>query len=116
MSQPKTRTDEERTSAAGKGGDIIFMAGNGGVDDEGLRATDGNIIFQLADGTEFLRLDHSGDAFVRGTLVATDGEVYSAMNAWLAAARVRAEPGAIFTPHEEPEPELSCDPDDFPLY
>lgn len=94
----KTRRDEAAASGAGRGGDVIFAAGRGGVDPMGLRAADGDVIFRFSDGAEAMRLCGDGRVLVRGNEVARDEEVYLGLRAWLAAANVSLEPGAYSRP------------------
>ena len=61
---------------------ITFCAGSGGVNPQTPRSP-GDIIFQMADGTEFLTLCGNGDAFVRGEKVASNQAVYGAFRVWL---------------------------------
>lgn len=56
-------------------------------DKDVVRSVDQDIRFSLADGTEMLRLSHTGTFFVRGKPAAEDIEVYEAFKAWLRDAR-----------------------------
>ena len=91
----------------GRGGDIIFMPGRGGVAKDGRKGVDGSIIFRMADGSDWMRLEPDGRVTVRGRLVASDVGAYLALVAWLANAVPRFCDGtadgtaAIFVPHEQ---------------
>jgi hypothetical protein len=69
----------------GDGGDVILMCGKTpcSVSDCGH---DGDVIFQLANQTEILRLSHDGSIFVRGVMVDTDIEAVTAFKQWLSNA------------------------------
>lgn len=82
---------------AGNGGDVRFIAGarpfrfrpgSGGKPD----GRDGDIIFQLANGLETLRLCGDGRVMVNGELVATNREVYERFCFWLDTAIGRRMP------------------------
>jgi len=78
----------------GEGGNVSFSAGceplgaylfQPGRGDPNYK--DGSIIFNLADGTEALRLDGDGSAYVRGEKVdASSREVYDAFRKWVCVA------------------------------
>jgi hypothetical protein len=92
----------------GKGGDIIFCPGRGAFPDDGRPpGTDGDFVFLLADGTEFMRLRHDGVVTVRGTEVKDERHVYYWFARWVLAATARPGQGtgggkpARFIPHGE---------------
>jgi hypothetical protein len=73
----------------GDGGDVIFKGGKKPLPvSDCPEPHDGDIIFQLAYGTESLRLVHDGSILVRGKLVETETEYIAAFKQWLAAATV----------------------------
>lgn len=59
----------------------------------GLHAADGDIIFQLANGTEVLRLSGDGGVFVRGRRVDDDAAILPAFRRWLSGAARGDESG-----------------------
>ena len=67
----------------GKGGDIIFQPGRGGRYPGEPPGLDGAILFQDAEGVEFLRLETDGRAFVRGELIATNEDVFKVFAGWV---------------------------------
>ncbi len=87
------------TQAAG--GNVQFTAGQGNPG--------GSFIFRLPDGTEYLRIDADGNAFIRSKLVESDRLVYLAFRDWLSGCKLALDPGedggepATFTPHLERE-------------
>lgn len=72
-----------------KGGDIVFIPGRGAdaIPHE-PNPNDGAIIFKLASGIEYLRIDPFGMVSVSGKSVETDKEFYVALRQWLANARI----------------------------
>ena len=83
------KSKREETVVAGKsgnGGDIVFTTGQPGRGGR-RRGHAGDVVFKIGgdDGVEMLRLRHNGQFLVRGRVVETDREVYSAFRAWLAA-------------------------------
>ncbi len=85
------------TGPVGKGGNVCFTIGKG--------KPDGSFLFYLADGTEYLRIDGDGKAFIKSKLVASDPLVYFAFRDWLRCAGMtfgkgeRGGEDASFTPH-----------------
>ena len=79
------------------GGDIIFTAGKSSGERSwfGNTLPDGNIVFKLADGTEFLRLGGDGHAYVRGEVVSDDIEVFRAFRNWLKTTVVEHASGTF---------------------
>ena len=94
------------TAEQGKGGDVSFQHRNNFSFAPGKGNPEGSFFFNLPDGTEYLRIEPDGRAFVRGNLVATDRLVYMAFRDWLRQARVRLDDGqggepATLTPNKE---------------
>jgi len=63
----------------GKGGDVLLSPGPG-------PASNGNIILCLADGSEMLRFNSDGTAFVRGSVCDVDKLIYASFRIWLEQA------------------------------
>ena len=55
---------------------------------------DGAILFQDAEGVEFLRLETDGRAFVRGELIATNEDVFKVFASWVAGITATVGAGA----------------------
>ena len=77
----------------GDGGDISFTPGAGHKEGVAIPGRDGGIRFNLADGTEAMRIDPDGSFYVRGNLVDTDQAVYDGFRAWLEVATAYLERG-----------------------
>ena len=60
-----------------EGGDIKIQAGKGWRSPDGIKHSDGSIIFLLADGAEVLRIDPDGAFWVRGEKATHDSEIYA---------------------------------------
>lgn len=69
----------------GKGGNVMFRPGSG-VGQPNCLPTDGDFIFKLPDGTEFLRIKPDGSFLVRGDKVAGDAKLYAAFAEWMSRA------------------------------
>jgi hypothetical protein len=69
----------------GNGGNVIFMPGKG-FKECLVPGIDGDMIFMLADDTEFMRLRHDGKAIVRGEEVVGNQDVYNAFAYWVQTA------------------------------
>ncbi len=78
----------------GDGGDVKFKPSETPVAYEPLKAPgkDGAFIFQLANGTEFMRINGDGTVLVRGEAVATDLDVYKAFRQWIETAGCQMPP------------------------
>ena len=68
-----------------RGGDIIFTPGRGSLSGDLSPMPDGSFRFELANGTEVLRIDGDGTIKIRGNVVDDDESVYQAFRAWLAS-------------------------------
>ena len=60
------------------GGNMTFSPGNG--------APSGSIVFELADGSEMMRFDDDGKAFVRGEQVDDNQGIYMHFRRWMQLA------------------------------
>jgi len=64
----------------GRGGDLVFSPGRGGMDVNGQNCQGGDIVFRNAERTvEFLRIKNDGTFLVCGGYVTKDIEVYEAL-------------------------------------
>lgn len=81
-------TTNSDTVRAGDGGHLTFQPGRGAPSD-GIKppGIDGSFIFNLADGTEFMRISPTGDVVVRDSNVAQDVEVYRMFREWVVHCR-----------------------------
>ena len=85
---------EKAMEKAGDGGDISFRAGAGGAGgNDRFPGAPGNIIFELADGSEVMRISGTGVVTVRGEVVENNTAVYRAFLSWLRGASVELEGG-----------------------
>lgn len=76
-----------------RGGNIKFKAGRGAADRNGKEWPDGAFIFELADGKEMIRIEPTGEVFVRGTKVDDDRKVYESFREWFLHAEIKLVPG-----------------------
>lgn len=81
-----------KNKRAGNGGNFYFAPGRGATPKDMLPGFDGSIIFQHANGNEFIRVDPSGAVYVRGELVDTNREIYEGWSAWLHHAKITTSP------------------------
>lgn len=73
-----------RPYQASKGGSLYLKAGSGAPSGSHInREFDGDIIFQLADGLEFIRIQGDGKVFIRGEVVDDNKSIYKAFAEWL---------------------------------
>jgi hypothetical protein len=77
------------------GGNVLFRAGcKGGPEKEnGMPSIDGSFIFELADGTEFLRINPDNSIIIKGEKAPYAGDVYHAFKKWLEHATYVSEHG-----------------------
>ena len=70
-------------------GNVVFNPGMRKPQDTPVlrEAQVGSFIFKMSDDREFMRVDPSGEVFVRGTLVGTDRKVYECFREWLSHAK-----------------------------
>jgi hypothetical protein len=72
-----------------KGGNITFGPGKGyPTNPEVGPSRGGDIIFNLADGSEFMRIDDNGQVYIQKRRVASDLAVYQGFRHWLKHAHV----------------------------
>jgi len=82
--------DKKKKKRAGDGGDLVFRVGCGGTGKGLLPGHPGRFVFQLADGAEYFVITGKGKAYVAGTLVGEDRQVFDAFRIWLKAAMVES--------------------------
>jgi hypothetical protein len=78
---------------AGDGGDIRFRAGAGGTGTDKFPGAPGNFIFELADGSEVMRISGDGVVTVRGEIVESNVAVFRSFLSWLRGASIELESG-----------------------
>ena len=84
----------------GDGGNIIFRPGRGARGSGEPPGLDGAILFQDAEGVEFLRLETDGRAFVQGELIATNEDVFKVFASWVVGAFATVGAGASISRDE----------------
>lgn len=79
--------ESEASEKVGRGGDVRFVPGMGGVNPKnGRPGENGSLVFALPGGQEQLRFDPDGAVWVRGERVTYRKDIYEGFLAWLSTA------------------------------
>jgi hypothetical protein len=68
---------------SGRGGNLTFRTGEERKELTGFQHPGGDFIFELSDGTEFMRIAADGAVTIRGERVAQNKDVFAAFVKWI---------------------------------